>query len=42
MSAAAAITKRPYDFPPARTRCLELAGRLFGEALADAHSTESS
>ncbi|MGA5297502.1 MerR family transcriptional regulator [Streptomyces koyangensis] len=42
MSAAAAITKMPYDFSPARTRCLELAGRLFGEALADAHSADSS
>ncbi|MFB8418386.1 MerR family transcriptional regulator [Streptomyces albidoflavus] len=42
MSAAAAITKMPYDFSPARTRCMELAGRLFGEALADAHSADSS
>ncbi|MGW9343410.1 MerR family transcriptional regulator [Streptomyces albidoflavus] len=42
MSAAAAFTKMPYDFSPARMRCLELAGRLFGEALADAHSEESS
>ncbi|MGW7089145.1 hypothetical protein ACWGH2_37470 [Streptomyces sp. NPDC054871] len=38
MSAAAVITKMPYDFSPARMRCMELAGRLFGEALADAHS----
>jgi hypothetical protein len=35
MTAAAAITKMPYDFSPARMRCVELAGRLFGEALAD-------
>lgn len=35
-SAARAITKMPYDFSPARLRCVELAGRLFGEALADA------
>lgn len=41
MSAAAAITKMPYDFSPARMRCVELAGRLFGEALADAHSADS-
>ena len=41
MSAATAITKMPYDFSPARMRCLELAGRLFGEALADAHSADS-
>jgi DNA-binding transcriptional MerR regulator len=36
MSAATAITRMPYDFSPARMRCVELAGRLFGEALADA------
>ncbi|MFD3717042.1 MerR family transcriptional regulator [Streptomyces sp. NPDC058674] len=41
MSAAAAITKMPYDFSPARMRCMELAGRLLGEALADAHSADS-
>ncbi|PWS50217.1 MerR family transcriptional regulator [Streptomyces sp. FT05W] len=41
MSAAAAITKMPYDFSPARMRCVELAGRLFGEALADTHSADS-
>ncbi|BEL06329.1 MerR family transcriptional regulator [Actinoplanes sichuanensis] len=41
MSAATAITKMPYDFSPARMRCVELAGRLFGEALADAHSADS-
>jgi DNA-binding transcriptional MerR regulator len=41
LSAATAITKMPYDFSPARTRCVELAGRLFGEALADAHSADS-
>ncbi|MGV9581145.1 MerR family transcriptional regulator [Streptomyces sp. NPDC003509] len=41
MSAAAAITKMPYDFSPARMRCAELAGRLFGEALADTHSADS-
>ncbi|MFE7676301.1 MerR family DNA-binding transcriptional regulator [Streptomyces albidoflavus] len=42
MSAATAVTKMPYDFSPARTRCLEVAGRLFGEALADAHPADSS
>ncbi|MEU8659830.1 MerR family transcriptional regulator, partial [Actinoplanes philippinensis] len=36
MSAATAVTKMPYDFSPARMRCVELAGRLFGEALAAA------
>ncbi|MFJ4122160.1 MerR family transcriptional regulator [[Kitasatospora] papulosa] len=41
ISAAAAITKMPYDFSPARMRCVELAGRLFGEALADTHSADS-
>ncbi|MFF5619765.1 MerR family transcriptional regulator [[Kitasatospora] papulosa] len=41
MSAAAAITKMPYDFSPARMRCVEIAGRLFGEALADTHSADS-
>ncbi|QKW16785.1 MerR family transcriptional regulator [Verrucosispora sp. NA02020] len=41
MSAATAITKMPYDFSPARMRCVELAGRLFGEALADAHSADN-
>ncbi|WP_406490328.1 MerR family transcriptional regulator [Streptomyces phaeochromogenes] len=41
MSAATAITKMPYDFSPARMRCVELAGRLVGEALADAHSADS-
>ncbi|MDF0376181.1 MerR family transcriptional regulator [Streptomyces sp. KA12] len=41
MSAAAAITKMPYDFSPARMRCAELAGRLFGEALADTRSADS-
>ncbi|MFE0031069.1 MerR family transcriptional regulator [[Kitasatospora] papulosa] len=41
MSAAAAITKMPYDFSPARMRCAELAGRLFVEALADTHSADS-
>lgn len=40
-SAATAITKMPYDYSPARIRCLELAGRLFGQALADAHSADS-
>ncbi|MFI5842941.1 MerR family transcriptional regulator [Catenuloplanes sp. NPDC051500] len=40
MSAASAITKMPYDFSPARMRCLELAGRLFGEALANAHAAD--
>jgi DNA-binding transcriptional MerR regulator len=38
MSAATAITKMPYDYSPARMRCMELAGRLFGEALANAPS----
>ncbi|MFE1686703.1 MerR family transcriptional regulator [Streptomyces albidoflavus] len=42
MSAATALTKMPYDFSPARMRCLELAGRLFGEALADAHPADGS
>lgn len=42
MSAATAVTKMPYDFSPARMRCLELAGRLFGEALADAHPADGS
>lgn len=41
MSAAVAITKMPYDFSPARRRCVELAGRLVGEALADAHPADS-
>ena len=41
MSAFEAVTKMPYDFSPARMRCMELAGRLFGEALADAHSADS-
>ncbi|MEU5553744.1 MerR family transcriptional regulator [Micromonospora sp. NPDC047793] len=41
MGAATAITKMPYDFSPARMRCVELAGRLFGEALADAHSADN-
>ena len=41
MSAAKAITKMPYDFSPARMRCMELAGRLLGEALADTHSADS-
>jgi DNA-binding transcriptional MerR regulator len=40
MSAATAITKMPYDFSPARMRCVELAGRLVGEALADAYSAD--
>lgn len=41
MSATTAITKMPYDFSPARMRCLELAGRLFGQALGDTHSAGS-
>ncbi|MEV0254672.1 hypothetical protein AB0H82_10465 [Streptomyces sp. NPDC050732] len=41
MSTAAAITKMPHDVSPAGMRCVELAGRLFGEALADAHSADS-
>jgi hypothetical protein len=41
MSAATAITKMPYDFSAARMRCVQLAGRLFGEALADAHPADS-
>lgn len=37
MSAFEAVTKMPYGFSPARTRCLELAGQL----LAQAYSTNS-
>ncbi|WP_329791133.1 MerR family transcriptional regulator [Lentzea sp. DG1S-22] len=35
MSAYEAFTKMPYDFSPARMRCVELAGRLMGQDLAD-------
>lgn len=35
MSAFEAFTKMPYDFSPARMRCLERAGQLFGQDLAD-------
>ncbi|MGW6441517.1 MerR family transcriptional regulator [Lentzea sp. NPDC055074] len=31
MSAYEAFTKMPYDFSPARLRCIELAGRLIGQ-----------
>jgi DNA-binding transcriptional MerR regulator len=37
MSASTATTKMPYDFSPARMRCMELAAQL----LADAHSADS-
>ncbi|MDT0318832.1 MerR family transcriptional regulator [Streptomyces millisiae] len=37
MSASAATTKMPYDFSPARMRCMELTARL----LVDAHSADS-
>ncbi|SPF06106.1 MerR family transcriptional regulator [Streptomyces sp. MA5143a] len=37
MSASAATTKMPYDFSPARMRCLELTAQL----LADIHSADS-
>jgi DNA-binding transcriptional MerR regulator len=37
MSAFEAVTKMPYGFSPARTRCVELAGQL----LAQAYSTNS-
>ncbi|MFJ4478922.1 MerR family transcriptional regulator [Streptomyces xanthochromogenes] len=36
MSAFEAITKMPYDFSPARMRCMELTAQL----LADAHSAD--
>ncbi|WHT16606.1 MerR family transcriptional regulator [Crossiella sp. CA-258035] len=35
MSAFEAITKMPYDFSPARLRCIERAGQLLGQDLAD-------
>ncbi|MFT7837096.1 MerR family transcriptional regulator [Saccharothrix sp. BKS2] len=35
MSAFAAFTKMPYDFSPARMRCIERAGQLLGQDLAD-------
>lgn len=35
MSAFEAFTKMPYDFSPARLRCVELAGRLLGQDAAD-------
>ncbi|MCG8925198.1 MerR family transcriptional regulator [Lentzea sp. CC55] len=35
MSAYEAFTKMPYDFSPARMRCVELTGRLMGQDLAD-------
>ncbi|GAB7039503.1 MerR family transcriptional regulator [Catenuloplanes niger JCM 9533] len=34
MSAGAAVTKMPYDWSPARTRCAERAGQLFAEAIS--------
>lgn len=37
MSASAATTKMPYDFSPARMRCMELTAQL----LVDAHSADS-
>ncbi|ACU37483.1 MerR family transcriptional regulator [Actinosynnema pretiosum subsp. pretiosum] len=35
MSAFEAFTKMPYDFSPARTRCLQRSGELLGQSLAD-------
>jgi DNA-binding transcriptional MerR regulator len=35
MSAFEAFTKMPYDFSPARMRCMERAGQLVGQDLAD-------
>ncbi|WP_410663919.1 MerR family transcriptional regulator [Amycolatopsis sp. lyj-84] len=35
MSALEAFTKMPYDFSPARMRCIERAGQLLGQDLAD-------
>ncbi|SMC50823.1 MerR family transcriptional regulator [Lentzea albidocapillata] len=35
MSAFEASTKMPYDFSPARMRCIERAGQLLGQDLAD-------
>ncbi|GGM88511.1 transcriptional regulator [Lentzea pudingi] len=35
MSAYEAFTKMPYDFSPARLRCIELAGQLLGREAAD-------
>ncbi|MCX2951369.1 MerR family transcriptional regulator [Lentzea sp. NEAU-D7] len=35
MSAYEAFTKMPYDFSPARVRCMERAGQLLGQDLAD-------
>ncbi|ATE54975.1 MerR family transcriptional regulator [Actinosynnema pretiosum] len=35
MGAFQAFTKMPYDFSPARTRCLQRAGELFGQSLVD-------
>jgi DNA-binding transcriptional MerR regulator len=35
MSALEAITKMPYDFSPARMRCVERSGQLLGQDLAD-------
>ncbi|MFI1414349.1 MerR family transcriptional regulator [Streptomyces sp. NPDC020707] len=34
MSAFEAVTKMPYGFSAARTRCMELAGQLLGESLS--------
>ncbi len=35
MSAFEAFTKMPYDFSPARMRCIERTGQLLGQYLAD-------
>lgn len=35
MSAYEAFTKMPYDFSPARLRCIELSARLLGQEAAD-------
>ena len=35
MSAFEAFTKMPYDFSPARMRCIERTGQLLGQDLAD-------
>ncbi|MGW2617875.1 hypothetical protein [Streptomyces sp. NPDC001500] len=37
MSACEAVTKMPYDFSPARIRCMELAAELLGQD----HSADS-
>ncbi|MDP9793756.1 DNA-binding transcriptional MerR regulator [Catenuloplanes nepalensis] len=40
MSAIKAVTKMPYDWSPARNRCVERAGQLLGEALAAADAAD--